>query len=205
MRGQINAGRGFVGGVGRLPAVICRRLGVSRSGVCDWRSRGPSASPSADRALMRTITEIHTTSLLLRSAASARRARLGLGMRCRRSRVARLMRLDGFVEICHRRKRRGEGAALAALDGLLCRRFVADRLNMLWINDITQHPTRDGTVYCRAALKTSMHLAGVWSPVVSSGSAGVDGPGMRCSPSRYGVGASRTPASPLRPVAPVFA
>jgi len=47
------------------------------------------------------------------------------------------MRLDGFVEICHRRKRRGERAALAALDDPLCRRFVADRPNMLWINDIT--------------------------------------------------------------------
>jgi hypothetical protein len=75
-------------------------------------------------------------------------------MRCRRKRVARLMRLDSVAEICHRRKRRGERPALAAHVDLLYRRFVADRPNMLWINDITHHPTRDGTVYCRAALKS---------------------------------------------------
>jgi putative transposase len=41
--------------------------------------------------------------------------------------------------------------ALAAHDDLLVA-VRRDRPNTSWINDITQHSTRDGTVYCCAAL-----------------------------------------------------
>jgi putative transposase len=43
-------------------AVICRRLGISRSGYYDWRSRRPLARPAADEKLMDTIAEIHVMS-----------------------------------------------------------------------------------------------------------------------------------------------
>jgi putative transposase len=43
-------------------AVICRCLGVSRSGYYGWRNRRPSARRVADLELMTTISEIHTMS-----------------------------------------------------------------------------------------------------------------------------------------------
>jgi putative transposase len=43
-------------------AVICRCLGVSRSGYYGWRSRRPSARRVADEKLMDTITEVHAMS-----------------------------------------------------------------------------------------------------------------------------------------------
>jgi putative transposase len=38
------------------------------------------------------------------------------------------------------------------LHGTLRRRFVADAPDRLWLTDITEHPTREGKVYCAAVL-----------------------------------------------------
>ena len=75
--------------------------------------------------------------------------RLGLGVRCARKRVARLMRVAGIAGICHRRKRRGDRPAPAPHEDLVCRRFVADRPNLLWVTD---HSAPDGKGRCIAAL-----------------------------------------------------
>ena len=74
--------------------------------------------------------------------------RLGLGLRCGRKRVARLMRAAGMAGLCHRRKQRRHRPAAAVHDDLVQRRFVADAPDRLWFTDITEHPTGDGKVYC---------------------------------------------------------
>ena len=77
--------------------------------------------------------------------------RLGLGIRCGRKRVARLMRLAGICGIGHRHtKNRRHRPAPATHDDLVGRRFVAEAPDRLWCTDITQHPTGDGTVYLAA-------------------------------------------------------
>jgi transposase InsO family protein len=113
---------------------------------------------------MATITEIHTMSRYSYGAPRVHaELRLGLGVRCGRKRVARLMRLAGIAGICHRRKRRGQVPAPAPHDDLVCRRFIADRPNMLWVTDITQHPTREGMVYCCAVLDVYSRMIVGWS------------------------------------------
>jgi putative transposase len=88
--------------------------GVSRSGYYDSRSRGPSARHAADRALITTITEIHTMSRYSYGAPRVHaELRLGMGVRCGRKRVARLMRPAGIAGICHRRKHRSDRPAPA--------------------------------------------------------------------------------------------
>jgi transposase InsO family protein len=145
-------------------AVTCRCLGVSRSGYYDWRNRGPSARHVADQELMATITEIHTMSRHSKGAPRVHaELRLGMGVRCGRKPVARLMRVAGVAGICHRRKRRGGRPAPAPHDDLVCRRFVAERPNTLWVTDITQHPTREGMVYCCAVLDVYSRMIVGWS------------------------------------------
>src|SRR5260370_15378866 len=78
--------------------------------------------------------------------------RLRVGVRCGRKRVARLMRPAGIAGIGHRRRRRGHTPLPACHDDLVGRRFVGDRPNMLWVTDITEHSTSEGTVYCCAVL-----------------------------------------------------
>jgi transposase InsO family protein len=132
--------------------VACRVLGVSRSGYYEGRGRPPSPRAVADAALTATIRDIHTMS---RGSYGAPRVhaelRLGLGVRCGRKRVARLMRADGLAGATHRRKRRHRPAE-ATHDDLVQRRFVADAPDRLWCTDITEHPTDEGKVYCAVVL-----------------------------------------------------
>jgi putative transposase len=145
-------------------AVICRYLGMSRSGYYDWLERPPSARKVADQKLTATITEIHAMSRYSYGAPRVHaELRLGLGVRCGRKRVARLIRTAGIAGIGHRRKRRGDQPLPACHDDLVERRFVADRPNTLWVTDITEHPTSEGTVYCCAVLDVYSRMIVGWS------------------------------------------
>ena len=135
-------------------AVACRVLGVSRSGFCEWQTRQqePSARTVADEALMVTVTGVHSAS---RGNYGAPRVhaelRLGLGVRCGRKRVARLMRAAGLAGVSHRHKG-GHKPLPAPHEDLVKRRFVADGPDRLWCTDVTEHPTGEGKVYCCAVL-----------------------------------------------------
>ena len=65
----------------------------------------------------------------------------------------RAARLHG---VC-RRHGRHHRPAPAVYDDLVRRRFVADAPDRLWLTDITEHPTREGKVYCAAVLDVYSH------------------------------------------------
>lgn len=48
-------------------------------------------------------------------------------------------------------------------DDLVQRRFVADRPNTLWVTDITEHCTSEGTVHCCAMLDVYSRMIVGWS------------------------------------------
>ena len=79
--------------------------------------------------------------------------RLGMGIRVGRKRVERLMRLAGITGVYRRKangrrpKRVGEVSA-----DLVDRQFDTDGPDRLWMADITEHPTREGTVYLAVVL-----------------------------------------------------
>jgi putative transposase len=70
-------------------ALLCRVLGVSRSGYYAWRRRPPSARTGTNAALTQTIRQIHAKS---RGTYGAPRVHAELrdehGRRCGRKRVA---------------------------------------------------------------------------------------------------------------------
>jgi len=144
-------------------AVTCRMLGVSTSGYYDWRDRPPSDRAVADVALHTQIVEIHTMS---RGTYGVPRVhaelRLGRGVRCGRKRVARLMRLARLQGV-YRRRGKHRRPAPAVHDDLVRRRFVADAPDRLWLTDITEHPTREGKVYCAAVLDVYSRRIVGWS------------------------------------------
>jgi len=76
-----------------------------------------------------------------------------MGIRVSRKRVERLMRLAGITGV-HRRKatgRRPKRVGEVSAD-LVDRQFDTDRPDRLWMADITEHPTRGGTVYLAVVL-----------------------------------------------------
>ena len=72
--------------------LLCRLLGVSRSGYYAWRSRPPSERARFDAVLSEKIEMIHRNSRATYGAPRIHAELRAIGIRCGRKRVARLMR-----------------------------------------------------------------------------------------------------------------
>ncbi len=134
--------------------MLCRVLGVSRSGYYAWRERPASARTRSNLMLTDRIRTIHERS---RGTYGAPRIHAELryeGVCCSRKRVARLLRVAG-LQGCHRRKgprttRRAPDIAPAA--DLVRRDFAAAAPDRLWVADITYVPTWAGFLYLAVVL-----------------------------------------------------
>ena len=130
-------------------SVLCRVLGVSRSGYYDWKDRAPSKRDRQDQALIGKISEIHQRSRETYGSPRVHAELRSIGIRCGRKRVARLMRRIGIRGCLRgRRKRttRRDKNAVPAAD-LVGRDFAAQAPNKLWTADITYVKTEEGFLY----------------------------------------------------------
>jgi putative transposase len=136
-------------------ALACRVLRLGSSGYYQWRGEPACGRDLADAYLCNAIRDVHTAS---RGTYGAPRVhaelRLGLGIRCGRKRVERLMRWCGLAGVT-RRARRGctrRDPAARPSDDLVNRRFAVTAPDRLWCADITEHPTGQGKVYAAVVL-----------------------------------------------------
>jgi putative transposase len=146
-------------------AVLCRMLGVSKSGYYAWRSRRPSKSSREDYALTEKIHEVHRRSHETYGSPRVHAELRALGVRCGRRRVARLMRVAG-LRGCMRAKKRGttrRDPRVAPAPDLLRRDFVAARPNRVWLADITYIPTQEGFLYLAFILDAHSRKIVGWS------------------------------------------
>ena len=51
----------------------------------------------------------------------------------------------------------------ATSEDLVNRNFIAQRPNQIWLTDITEHPTREGKLYCCVVLDAFTKVAVGWS------------------------------------------
>jgi len=77
-------------------SLLCRVLGVSRSGYYQWKDRSPSKSDRENAALTEKIRQIHHRSRQIYGYPRVHAELKALGVRCSRKRVARLMRKAGL-------------------------------------------------------------------------------------------------------------
>jgi putative transposase len=143
-------------------AFMCERLGVSRAGYYAWRARQatPTLRMVADVELTATIREIHAAS---RGTYGVPRVtaelRLGLGRPVNRKRVARLMAAAGLQGLTRRKGwRRAKPDTVVFADDLVARSFRPGGPDQLWVADVTQHPTREGWVYCAVVIDAYSRL-----------------------------------------------
>ncbi len=145
--------------------LMCRTLGVSRSGYYDWKDRPPSRRSREDAALTERIREIHHRSRATYGSPRVHAELRAIGIRCSRKRVARLMRKEGLKGCLRGRKKRTtrrDGSALPAPD-LVRRNFTAIAPDRLWVADITYVKTDEGFLYLSFVLDAcSRRLVG-WS------------------------------------------
>jgi putative transposase len=130
-------------------ALLCRMLGVSRSGYYAWRSRPPSMRSRQDVTLTAKIGEIHRRSRETYGSPRVHAELKALGTRCSRKRVERLMR-EARLRGCMRGRTRGithRAKRVAPAEDLVKRKFAATEADRVWVADITYVATREGFLY----------------------------------------------------------
>ena len=143
--------------------LACRVVGVSESGFHAWRNRAPSARSIRHALLTDLIRKVHLDS---RGVYGARRVyaelTLGHGILTGHNAVEMLMRRAGIQGVCGRpRFRRLPNMATAG--DLVERQFHREGPDRLWVTDITEHPTREGKVYCAVVLDVFSRRVVGWS------------------------------------------
>jgi putative transposase len=146
-------------------AMLCRMLGVSKSGYYAWRDRPPSRRTRRDALLTEKIREIHSRSRETYGYPRVHAELRSLGIGCGRRRVARLMKAAGLRGCMRGKKRRTthRDPWAAPAPDLLRRDFVADRPNRVWLADITYIPTLEGFLYLAFILDTHSRRIVGWS------------------------------------------
>jgi transposase InsO family protein len=134
--------------------LMCRVLGISRSGYYAWLKRPPSERERADHELALLIRATHQRSRGTYGSPRIHAELKAQGRKVGRKRVARLMRCDDLVA----RQRRRFKVTTRSLPGrpaapnVLKQQFSAQCPNEKWLADITYIPTREGWLYLAAVL-----------------------------------------------------
>jgi len=142
----------------------CRVVGVNRSSYVYWRRRPPNARELRRAWLGPLVAQIHTDSFgTYGYGRVTAELWFGHGVNANHKLVYSLMREQGLKGLPKRpRGRRGPLGAFVAAD-LVRRDFAGEGPNRLWVTDITEHPTREGRVYCCAVLDAFSRKVVGWS------------------------------------------
>jgi putative transposase len=126
---------------------------MNRSTYRHQKSRHPSGREVRRILLADTITELHLAS---RSTYGTRRLRAALfherGLVVNRKLIRRIMSEQGLFGLPARKRGRRNLANVATSEDLVNRNFFAPTTNSLWLTDVTEHKTREGTLYCCVVL-----------------------------------------------------
>jgi len=142
----------------------CRVLGVSESGYYAWKGR-----PTSPRSLRRIwlageIVDIHKASKgtygAMRVTAELKHGR---EIQVGHNAVALIMRELGIKGLPTRRLPRGARLGKVTSIDRVRREFARSSPDQLWMTDITEHPTREGKLYCCVVLDAFSRLVVGWS------------------------------------------
>ena len=135
-------------------AEMCRTLEVSRSGFYDWVHHAPSSHALDDAALAVEIQAIWEASDRTYGSPRVHRWLRRHGFGVSRKRVARIMRVNGWVGECPRRSFKtttpDQGAAPAP--DLVARDFNPSAPDVIWAGDITYVRTWEGWLFCATVI-----------------------------------------------------
>jgi putative transposase len=155
--------------------LIPDRAGIRRSeslldarclaiGYYAWKDRPPSERTLRHLWLGGEITDIHEASAGTYGAQRVTaELRFGRGITVGHNQVELIMRRLGMQGLPKRRLPRGARLAKSDSLDLVRRRFTADAPDRLWMTDITEHPTREGKLYCCAVIDAFSRMVVGWS------------------------------------------
>jgi transposase InsO family protein len=146
--------------------VICRVLGVTRSGFYAWMRREPSARQLRREELAEKIIAAHQANRRVYGSPRIHRELVAGGEKVCRNTVARIMKQRKIRGRIRRRyvprttdSRHGQAVAWNVLD----RQFNAERINSKWVADLTYVPTQQGWLYLAAVMDLCSRRIVGWS------------------------------------------
>jgi len=144
--------------------MMCRLLGVARSGYYSWLIEPVSKRAREDGRLLRLIRASFVAS---HGTYGAPRVFLDLreaGETCSKHRVARLMRENGLRALHGYRTRRwAVGKPAILIPNLLQRQFTVTQRNRAWVTDITYIRTWEGWLYLAVVMDLFSRKVVGWS------------------------------------------
>ncbi len=152
----------------RFPVtMMCRVLGVSRSGFYAAQTRPLSPRTRQDQRLLLEIRTIHRASKQRYGSPRVHAELHGRGVPCGKTRVERLMRRDGLRAKKRRRFRvtTESDHAYAPAPNVLARQFGVERrcAARVWAADLTYLPTREGWLYLAVILDVGTRRVVGWA------------------------------------------
>lgn len=133
-------------------AVTCPVLGFTKQGFYAWKKRGISHRDWDNAQLVNLIRQIHGDHSELGAERVWEELTLDRGVVVGLNRVERLMRENRIRSVIVRKTGSGTRAGPPVHDDLVRRDFTAAAPNILWLTDITEHPTGEGKPNMAAVL-----------------------------------------------------
>jgi putative transposase len=145
--------------------MMCRLLGVSRSGYSAAKTRPESMRSKRDRELMSEIKRVHSASRGVYGSPKVQAELVAEGHRVGRHKVARLMRL-ARLRGCPKRRfqvttQRDPKHTVAK--NILEQNFSAEKPNQRWVADITYISTHQGWLYLAVVMDLYSRRIVGWS------------------------------------------
>jgi transposase InsO family protein len=146
-------------------SVMCRVLGVTKSGFYAWKRRPKPERERRDAQLAATVAAVHQRSRRTYGSPRVHRELKARGVRVGKKRVERLMRENGIQGRSKRRFKRTTDSRHTSpiAPNLLARRFDVSEPNRAWVTDVTAIATDEGWLYLAPMLDLCSRRVLAWA------------------------------------------
>jgi putative transposase len=146
-------------------ARMCRQLGVSRTGYCQWRRRAPSERSVANASLDVQVAAIHENSQRSYGRPRIVRSLRDCGVPISHERVRNSLKRQGLRPVYKRpfRVTTDSDHHHPVAPNILDRRFDGWRINQAWVGDITYVETAEGWLYLACVMDLASRRIVGWS------------------------------------------
>jgi putative transposase len=144
---------------------MCRQLGVSRTGFCQWSTRAPSVRSMANAVLDAQVAAIHAHSKHSYGRPRIVRGLRKQGVRVAHERVRKSLERQGLRPVYQRPYRVTTDSAhnKPIAPHVLKRRFDGWQVNQAWVADITYIATAEGWLYLACVMDLASRRIIGWS------------------------------------------
>jgi transposase InsO family protein len=144
---------------------MCRQLGVSRTGYCQWRTRAPSDRTMANAALDAQVAALHAGSKRSYGRPRIVRGLCEQGIQVGHERVRNSLKRQNLRPVYKRPYRVTTDSAQRkpVAPNVLDRRIDGWRVNRAWVADITYISTGEGWLYLACVLDLASRRIVGWS------------------------------------------